>query len=85
MKQGIKAGLVFIIPTFALGASFGILAEPVIGAWAAVAMSILVFAGAAQFASVSVLAASGSVFSAVSAGLLINSGSCRWGSPSRRR
>jgi 4-azaleucine resistance transporter AzlC len=72
MKQGIKAGLVFIIPTFALGASFGILAEPVIGAWAAVAMSILVFAGAAQFASVSVLAAGGSVFSAVSAGLLIN-------------
>jgi len=72
MKDGIKAGLVFTIPTFALGASFGILAEPVMGAGAAIAMSILVFGGAAQFGSVSVLAAGGSVVSAVSAGLLIN-------------
>jgi 4-azaleucine resistance transporter AzlC len=72
MRSGMKAGLIFAIPAFALGASFGILAEPVMGAWAAIAMSILVFAGAAQFASVSVLAAGGGVFSAVSAGLLIN-------------
>ena len=72
MKDGIKAGLVFALPTFALGVPFGILAEPVMGAWAAVAMSILVFGGAAQFASVSALAAGGSVLSAVSAGLLIN-------------
>jgi predicted branched-subunit amino acid permease len=42
------------------------------GGWGAVAMSMLEFAGAAQFASVSVLAAGGGVFSAVSAGLLIN-------------
>ena len=72
MKDGIKAGLVFALPTFALGVPFGILAEPVMGAWAAVVMSILVFGGAAQFASVSALAAGGSVLSAVSAGLLIN-------------
>jgi 4-azaleucine resistance transporter AzlC len=72
MKQGIKAGLVFAIPTFALGASFGILAEPVMGATAAILMSIFVFGGAAQFGSVSVLAAGGGVASAVSAGLLIN-------------
>jgi 4-azaleucine resistance transporter AzlC len=72
IKRGIKAGVVFAIPALALGASFGILAEPVMGAGAAIAMSILVFAGAAQFASVSVLAAGGGVFSAVSAGLLIN-------------
>jgi len=72
MKQGIKAGLVFAVPTFALGASFGILAEPVMGATAAILMSVFVFAGAAQFGSVSVLAAGGSVASAVSAGLLIN-------------
>jgi 4-azaleucine resistance transporter AzlC len=72
MKQGIKTGLVFAIPTLALGASFGILAEPVMGATAAIVMSVFVFAGAAQFGSVSVLAAGGSMASAVSAGLLIN-------------
>jgi branched chain amino acid efflux pump len=72
MKDGFKAGLAFTIPTFALGASFGVLAEPVMGSTAAILMSILVFAGAAQFGSVTVLAAGGSVASAVSAGLLIN-------------
>jgi 4-azaleucine resistance transporter AzlC len=72
MKDGIKAGLVFTIPTLALGASFGILAEPVMGATAAILMSVFVFAGAAQFAAVSVLAAGGGVASAVSAGLLLN-------------
>jgi 4-azaleucine resistance transporter AzlC len=72
MKRGIKAGLAFTIPTFALGASFGVLAEPVMGAAAAIVMSIVVFAGAAQFASLSVLAAGGGVASAVSTGLLLN-------------
>jgi branched chain amino acid efflux pump len=72
MKEGIKAGLVFTIPTFALGASFGLLAEPVMGKTAAILMSVFVFAGAAQFAAVSVLAAGGTVASAVSTGLLLN-------------
>jgi branched chain amino acid efflux pump len=72
MKEGFKAGLAFTIPTLALGASFGVLAEPEMGATAAIVMSIVVFAGAAQFASVTVLAAGGGVASAVSAGLLIN-------------
>ena len=65
--------------------SFGVLAEPVMGAWAAIAMSILVFGGAAQFASVSILAVGGGLASAVSAGLLINPASCPWASPSRPR
>src|SRR3954469_2746640 len=72
MKDGFKAGLPFTIPTFALGASFGVLAQPVMGSTAAIVMSVVVFGGAAQFASVTVLAASGGVASAVSAGLLIN-------------
>jgi 4-azaleucine resistance transporter AzlC len=72
MKHGFKAGLAFAVPTFALGASFGVLAEPVMGATAAILMSILVFGGAAQFGSVTVLATGGGVASAVSAGLLIN-------------
>lgn len=72
MRRGFKAGLVFALPTLALGASFGVLAQPHMGAWAAVVMSVFVFAGAAQFASVSALIAGGGVASAVSAGLLVN-------------
>jgi 4-azaleucine resistance transporter AzlC len=72
LKDGVKAALPFVLPTLAIGMSFGVLAEPVMGPWAAIAMSILVFGGAAQFASVSILAAGGSLLSAVSAGLLIN-------------
>ena len=71
--DGVKAGLPFILPTLAIGMSFGVLAAPEMGAAAAIAMSFLVFAGAAQFASVGILAAGGSLASAVSAGLLINS------------
>jgi 4-azaleucine resistance transporter AzlC len=73
LEDGIKAALPFVLPALAMGMSFGVLAEPVMGAFAAIAMSILVFAGAAQFASVSILAAGGGLASAVSAGLLINS------------
>jgi branched chain amino acid efflux pump len=72
IRDGIRAGLPLIIPTLAIGASFGVLAEPVMGATAAIVMSVVVFAGAAQFASVSILAAGGSIASAVSAGLLVN-------------
>jgi 4-azaleucine resistance transporter AzlC len=67
-----RAALPFVLPTFAIGMSYGVLAEPVLGAGAAIAMSFLVFAGAAQFASVSALAAGSGVAAAVSAGLLVN-------------
>src|SRR5262245_24748713 len=72
LSRGIRAALPFVLPTLAIGMSFGVLAQPVMGAWGAIAMSILVFAGAAQFASVSILAVGGGLASAVSAGLLIN-------------
>ncbi len=72
LSDGIRAGLPLVLPTFAIGTSFGVLAEPAIGAVAAIVMSVVVFAGAAQFASVSILAAGGSLASAASAGLLIN-------------
>src|SRR5215212_815175 len=71
LGRGLKAGLAFVLPTLAIGMSFGVLAQPVMGAAAAIAMSLLVFAGAAQFASVSILAAGGGLASAVSAGLLV--------------
>jgi 4-azaleucine resistance transporter AzlC len=71
--DGVKAGLPFVLPALAIGMSFGVLAAPEMGAAAAIGMSFVVFAGAAQFASVGILAAGGSLASAVSAGLLINS------------
>jgi 4-azaleucine resistance transporter AzlC len=72
LSRGIRAALPFVVPTLAIGMSFGVLAEPVMGAVAAIAMSFIVFAGAAQFAAVSVLIAGGGVAAAVAAGLLIN-------------
>jgi 4-azaleucine resistance transporter AzlC len=71
-RRGIRAGLPFLLPTLAIGTSFGVLAEPLMGPVAAIVMSVVVYAGAAQFAAVSVLAAGGGVAAAVSAGLLIN-------------
>jgi 4-azaleucine resistance transporter AzlC len=71
-RQGMRAGLPFLLPTLAIGTSFGVLAEPLMGSVAAIVMSVIVYAGAAQFAAVSVLAAGGGVAAAVSAGLMLN-------------
>jgi 4-azaleucine resistance transporter AzlC len=75
MRDGIRAGLPLALPTLALGISFGVLAEPVIGAVASILMSVLIFSGGAQFATVSVLAAGGAALPAVAAGVLVNA---RW-------
>src|SRR4051794_1637600 len=75
IRAGMREGLPLVLPTFALGISFGVLAQPVMGSVAPVAMSILVFSGAAQFASLTVLAAGGGVLAAIAAGMLMNA---RW-------
>src|SRR5918911_954555 len=72
LRRGVRAGLPLLLPTLAIGVSFGVLAEPVMGGVAAVAMSFLVFAGSAQFAALSVLAAGGTAAAAIAAGLLMN-------------
>ena len=72
LRQGIRAGLPLVLPTLAIGVSFGVLAEPVMGAAAAIVMSLVVFAGSAQFAALSVLAAGGTAAAAIAAGLLMN-------------
>jgi predicted branched-subunit amino acid permease len=72
---GVRAGLPLGPPTFALGTSFGVLARPLMGTVAPIVMSVAVFSGAAQFASLSVLAAGGGVVTAIAAGLLMNA---RW-------
>ncbi|MGH3731460.1 MAG: AzlC family ABC transporter permease [Micromonosporaceae bacterium] len=59
--------------TALVGASFGAIAVAAgISPWWAVALSIFVFAGAAQFAAVAVIASGGSPYAAVLAGLVLN-------------
>lgn len=75
ISAGIRKALPIVLPTVALGVSFGILARPVMGGAAAILMSILVFSGGAQFAALSVLHAGGAALAAIGAGLLMNA---RW-------
>jgi 4-azaleucine resistance transporter AzlC len=72
LRAGVRAGLPLLLPTLVLGASFGVLAEPVMGTAAPVVMSLTVYAGGAQFAALSVLQAGGAAAAAVAAGLLMN-------------
>lgn len=73
-RSGLRAGVPFAAAGFFLSLSFGVLAT---GAGfpplAAIAMSIIVFAGSAQFAAVSIVAAGGGVGAAISAAALMNS------------
>ena len=55
-----------------LSFSFGVVARPVMGVAAPIVMSIVVFAGSAQFAALAVLAAHGSPVAAIVAGSLLN-------------
>ena len=75
VATGVRAGLPFALPTFVLGVSFGVLARPLMGPVAPIVMSAVMYAGAGQFAALSVLAAGGGAGVAVGAGLLMNA---RW-------
>lgn len=72
LRDGARRAIVLIPATFALGVTFGVLAEPVMGHVAPVVMSVVVFAGAAQFAALSVLAAGGGAAAAIASGILMN-------------
>ena len=71
-RAGVRRGVPFGIAVFAIAVSFGVLARPVMGSVAPIVMSIVVFSGAAQFGSLSILAAGGSVGAAIAAGVLLN-------------
>ena len=71
-RDGMRLALPLVLPTLAIGISFGVIAQPVIGAAAASVMSVIVFAGSAQVAAVTVLQSGGAVVAAVAAGLLLN-------------
>jgi predicted branched-subunit amino acid permease len=69
---GVRAGLPLAAAVALVALSFGVIAEPVVGAPATIVMSILVFAGSAQFGSVAVLAAGGGVGTALTTAILLN-------------
>jgi 4-azaleucine resistance transporter AzlC len=70
--DGIRAGIPFGVAALLVGLSFGVVAQPVMGAAAAIAMSVFVFAGAAQFGATAVLASGGSALTAILAGIMLN-------------
>jgi 4-azaleucine resistance transporter AzlC len=72
VASGARAGAPFALASLLLGISFGVVARPVMGPAAAIVMSVVVFAGSAQFAALAVLAAGGGALAAIIAGLLLN-------------
>ena len=72
LKDGIRLGLPFGVAAGLVGISFGVVAEPVMGAGAAIAMSAFLFAGAAQFGATAVLASGGSTTAAILTGIMLN-------------
>jgi 4-azaleucine resistance transporter AzlC len=72
VAQGVRIAVPYAAAAFLLGLSFGVLARPVMGSVAAIVMSVIVFAGSAQFAALAVLSAGGGAFPAIVAGILLN-------------
>jgi 4-azaleucine resistance transporter AzlC len=72
-REGFRAGIPIAIAGTAVAITFGVVARPVIGGVEAIVMSALVFAGAAQFGAIAVLAAGGGPLAAILAGVLLNS------------
>jgi predicted branched-subunit amino acid permease len=72
LRAGIRAGIPFALAAGLLAVAFGVVAEPVLGTEATLAMSAFVFAGSAQFGSVAVLAGGGGLGAAASAAVLLN-------------
>ncbi|MGI8727872.1 MAG: AzlC family ABC transporter permease [Solirubrobacterales bacterium] len=72
-RQGFRVGLPLSLAALVLAISFGVLARPVLGIAATIAISAIVFAGSAQFGALAVLAAGGGPAAAIVAGALLNS------------
>lgn len=73
-REGLRIGVPFAFAAFLLSMSFGVVArEAGFSLVAAVVMSLVVFAGSAQFAAVAVIAAGGGAGAAIAAGTLMNS------------
>ena len=72
LGPGAREGAPYALAAALVGVSFGVLAEPVFGAFESVAFSALVFAGGAQFAALAVIADGGGAGTAIVAGILLN-------------
>jgi predicted branched-subunit amino acid permease len=71
-RAGLRVGLGFGAAAFVAGLSFGVISEPLMGSFAPVVMSALVFAGASQFGATSVLLSGGSAATAIATGAMLN-------------
>jgi predicted branched-subunit amino acid permease len=67
-----RGSATLLLPTAALGVTFGLLASPTLGGVATVVMSAVVWSGTGQFGAVSVLVAGGGMPLAAGTGLLAN-------------
>jgi 4-azaleucine resistance transporter AzlC len=73
LREILQAAAPIALAVFVFGASFGVLAVAArLPAWSVVLMSVLVFAGSAQFAALGVIVAGGSVLTAIFTGALLN-------------
>jgi 4-azaleucine resistance transporter AzlC len=73
-RRGVRLGLPYAAAGFVLSLSFGVLARQAgFSAAQAIVMSLVVFAGSAQFAAVSIVSGGGGVLSAIAAAGLMNS------------
>lgn len=72
LRAGIRAGVPYAIAGGVFSFTFGVTARPLIGALAAIVMSIVCFAGASQFAALAVLTAGGDAATAVIIAALVN-------------
>ena len=64
--------MAFALVAGLIGVSFGVLARPVMGPVAPIVMSVVLFAGSAQFGALAVLASGGGALPAIVAGILLN-------------
>jgi len=73
-RYGVRVGAPFGLAGGLLAMSFGVLAHDVgMPAWGAILMSLIVFAGSAQIAALTILSAGGGLASAIGAATLMNS------------
>lgn len=73
-RRGVRLGLPYAAAGFVLSLSFGVLARQAgFSADQAIVMSLIVFAGSAQFTAVSILAGGGGLGAAIAAAGLMNS------------
>jgi predicted branched-subunit amino acid permease len=70
--RGVRASFPILLPTLALGVTFGVLGAPLVGTLATVVMSAVVWSGTAQFAALTALSGGAGVLTAGGSALLAN-------------